>query len=84
MTSPDGGQRANAIKPQVGDTVYLRGDLKCTPMYLERTYKKGTTEYGLCTWTVYELFDDELIGKEMEQEFLLSQLTLFTDAPRKG
>lgn len=84
MKSPDGGRRANAIKPQVGDTVYLRGDLLCTAMYLDRTYKKGTTEYGFCTWTVYEMFDDELIGKDNQKEYLLSDLTLFTDAPRKS
>lgn len=84
LKSPDGGRRANAIKPQVGDTVYLRGDPKVTGMYLDRTYKKGTTEYGFCTWTAYELVDDELIGKENEKEFLLSELTLFTDKPRKG
>lgn len=83
MKIPDGGRRANAVKPQGGDTVFLKGDEKRIAMHLDRTYKKGTTEYGTCTWTVYELFDDELIGKEMEKEFLLSDLTLFIDPPRK-
>lgn len=84
MKIPDGGRRANAVKPQGGDTVFLKGDEKRTAMYLDRTYKKGATEYGTCTWTVYEMFDDELIGRELEKEFLLSELTLFIDAPRKG
>jgi len=83
MTSPDGGRRANAVKPQGGDTVFLKGDEKRIAMYLERTYKKGTTEYGTCTWTVYELIDDELIGNTQEKDFLLTELTLFIDAPRK-
>lgn len=84
MSTPDAGRRANAVKPQATDTVYLRGDAKCTAMYLDRTFKKGTTEYGVCIWTVYEMFDDELIGTENEKEFLLSELTLFTEPPRKG
>ncbi len=81
---PDGGARANAIKPQGGDRVFLRNDAKRIAMYLERTYIKDKLEYGTCSWTVYEIFDDELIGKEMQQDFLVSELTLFIDAPRKG
>jgi hypothetical protein len=84
MKSPDGGARANLIKPQGGDTVFLRGDEKRIAMYLERTYIKDRVEYGTCSWTVYEMFDDELIGKEQEKDFLLSELTLFIDKPRKG
>jgi hypothetical protein len=83
MKIPDGGRRANAVKPQGGDTVFLRGDEKRTAMYLERTYVKNQIEYGTCTWTEYEMFEDELIGTEMKKEFLVSDLTLFIDPPRK-
>lgn len=84
LKSPDGGARANAIKPQGGDRVFLRSDEKRTAMYLERTFTKDKVEYATCSWTVYEMFDDELIGQEKQQEFLLSELTLFIDKPRKG
>lgn len=84
MKIPDGGRRANAVKPQGGDTVFLKNDTKRTAMYLERTYRKGTTEYGTCSWTVYELVDEELVGTAMEKDFLVSELTVFIDAPRKS
>lgn len=83
MSTPDAGRRANAVKPQGGDTVFLRDDPKRVAMYLERTYREGTTEYGTCSWTEYEMFDDELIGTEKQKDFLVSELTLFIDAPRK-
>jgi hypothetical protein len=64
-------------KPQAGETVYLKGDVRCTPMYLDRIYKRDNVEYGFCFWTAYELFDEELISKEKEQEFLLEELTVY-------
>jgi hypothetical protein len=64
-------------KPQVGETVYVKTDSRCISMYLERVYKKGTVEYGVCTWSTYEMFNDELIGKEHEEEFVLSRLTIY-------
>lgn len=83
MSTPDGGRRANAVKPQGGDRVFLRNDAKRTAMYLERTYIKDSVEYATCSWTVYEMLDDELTGQELQQDFPLSELTLFIDAPRK-
>lgn len=63
--------------PQVGETVYLKGDLKCTRMYLDRVYPKDRIDYGFCIWTSYEMFDDELLSKNHEKEFLLSDLTIY-------
>jgi hypothetical protein len=63
--------------PQVGETVYQKGDTKCVRMYLERVYKKGKREYGLCTWTSYEMFDDELVGQSREKEFPFGNLTIY-------
>lgn len=62
--------------PLVGETVYLRGDFKCTAMYLDRIYKKANEEYGFCYWTAYELFDDELSSQVVEREFLMGDLTI--------
>ncbi len=76
--------RAKAIIPQGGDTVFLRGETKRMAMYLERTYTKDRVKYGTCSWKVYEMFDDELIEQEKQQEFLLSELTLFIEPPRNG
>lgn len=83
MSTPNGGRRANAVKPQGGDRVFLRNDAKRTAMYLERTYMQDNVEYATCSWTVYEMLDDELTGQELQQDFPLSDLTLFIDAPRK-
>lgn len=83
MSTPDGGRRANAVKPQGGDRVFLRNDEKRTAMYLERTYIKDNVEYGTCSWTVYEMLDDELTGQDLQQDFPVSELTLFIDKPRK-
>jgi len=63
-------------KPWVGETVYLRGDSKCTAMYLDKIHKRDNVEYGFCIWTVYELFDDELSSQVIEKEFLLAELTI--------
>jgi hypothetical protein len=63
-------------KPLVGETVYLRGDSRCTAMYLDKAYKKDNVEYGFCIWTAYELFDDELSSQVIEKEFLLEELTI--------
>lgn len=63
--------------PQAGETVYQKGDSRCVAMYLDRVYKKGKSEYGFCTWTSYEMFDEELFSKEHEREFLLSDLTVY-------
>ncbi len=83
MSSPEGDRRANAVIPQGGDTVFLRGETKRTAMYLERTYTKDRVKYGTCSWKVYEMFDDELIEREVQQDFLLSELTMFIIPPRK-
>lgn len=63
--------------PQAGETVYLKGDSKSTAMYLERVYTKDKTDYGLCSWSEFELFDDELLKHAHEKEFLLSDLTVY-------
>lgn len=63
--------------PQAGETVYLRSNPRCVPMYLDRVYTKNKTEYANCTWTSYEMFDDELLSHAHEQEFLLSELTVY-------
>ena len=63
--------------PQAGETVYLRGDSRCIAMYLDRVYIKDKLEYAQCSWTEYEMFDDELISKDREKDFLLSELTLY-------
>lgn len=63
--------------PQAGETVYLKGDTRCVAMYLERVIIKNKAEYGHCTWTAYEMFDDELLSKAHEKEFLLSDLTVY-------
>lgn len=68
-------------KPQVGETVYLKEDSRCISMYLERVFKKNTVEYGVCTWTAYEMFDDALLSKEHEEEFVLSRLTIYPPTP---
>jgi hypothetical protein len=68
--------------PQAGETVYRKGDSKCIAMYLETVYTRNKSEYGLCTWTSHELFDDELLSHEHEKEFLLSDLTVY--APGTG
>lgn len=69
--------------PQVGETVYLKADTKCTAMYLERVYEKDKTAYGFCTWTTYELIDDELMSQDHEKEYLLSELTVYAqETPR--
>lgn len=63
--------------PQAGETVYVKGDLRCVAMYLNRVITKDKVEYGHCTWTAYEMFDDELISKDNEKDFLLSELTVY-------
>lgn len=63
-------------KPQAGETVYLRGDPRCTAMYLDRIYKKDNVEQGYCYWTAYELHNDELLSHAREKEFLLEELTI--------
>lgn len=63
--------------PQAGETVYLRGDSKCVAMYLDRVFIKDKLEYGQCTWTAYEMFDDELMSHSHEKDFLLSELTVY-------
>jgi hypothetical protein len=63
--------------PQAGETVYLRGDTKCVAMYLDRVYIKDKTEYAQCSWTEYEMFNDELLQHSREKVFLLSELTVY-------
>lgn len=63
--------------PQAGETVYLKGDKKCVAMYLERVYRKGKREVAFCTWTEYEMFNDELFSHAREKEIYLEKLTVF-------
>ena len=65
--------------PQVGETVYLRGDIRCKPMYLDRVYTRDNVVYGYCHWSTYDMEDDELVTKENEKEFLLEELTVYAD-----
>jgi hypothetical protein len=63
--------------PQVGETVYLKTDSRCTPMYLDRVYQKEKVEYGFCVWTAYELVDDDLLSYDHQKEFPLEELTVY-------
>jgi hypothetical protein len=67
--------------PQAGETVYLKGDSRCVAMYLDRVYPINRIDYGFCTWTSYELFNDELMSQNNEKEFLLSDLTIYPPTP---
>lgn len=82
MSTLHGDKSTSAVKPQGGDNVYHCDDVKRTAMYLERTYVKDRVTYGTCSWTVYEMFDDELMGTEMQKDFLLSELKLIVYSPR--
>jgi hypothetical protein len=66
--------------PQAGETVYLKGDARCIAMYLERVYTKDKIQHAQCTWTEYEMFDDELISTPKEKVFLLNELTVYPPA----
>jgi hypothetical protein len=46
-------------------------------MYLEGVYTRDNVEYGFCVWTTYDMFDDELIEKDHEKQFLLSELSVY-------
>lgn len=63
--------------PQAGETVYQKGDPRSVAMYLERVFVKDKVQYATCSWTEYEMVDDELMGTDQEKEFLLSELTVY-------
>jgi hypothetical protein len=63
--------------PQAGETVYRKDDTQCVSMYLEGVYTRDNVEYGFCVWTTYDMFDDELIEKDHEKQFLLSELSVY-------
>ena len=63
--------------PQAGETVYVKGDVRSVAMYLDRVIVINKVEYGHCSWTSYEMFNDELFSKDNQKEFPLSTLTIY-------